>query len=178
MADRIGVMRAGRMVQVGSPREIFETPANRFVAEFMGVANLWNGVVHADGLTMDLSETGTIRLATAVPPGAAVRLGVRAERMRHRCGLRRDEPNVWRRGTQHLRRRYDHAFDPHGAGLVGAGNRTRALRREPGWTRHFIVSAVRLHGLPPATPARAVSLLLSWTWLLLFSIVPLPASFC
>ena len=54
MADRIGVMQAGRMAQVGTPREIFDTPASRFVAEFMGVGNLWDGVVsrrrydHAD----------------------------------------------------------------------------------------------------------------------------------
>lgn len=80
MADRIGVMRAGRMVQVGTPREIFETPANRFVAEFMGMANLWDGIVRADGLTMEVSEHGTIHLAAAVSPGAAV-LGVRAERI-------------------------------------------------------------------------------------------------
>jgi putrescine transport system ATP-binding protein len=81
MADRIGVMRAGRMVQVGTPREIFETPANRFVAEFMGVGNLWEGRVTDDGLRMELPAIGTIRLAAAAPPGPAV-LGVRAERLR------------------------------------------------------------------------------------------------
>jgi ABC-type Fe3+/spermidine/putrescine transport system ATPase subunit len=81
MADRIGVMRAGRMVQVGTPREIFEAPANRFVAEFMGVGNLWEGVVLADGLSMELPGVATVRLAGAASPGAAV-LGLRAERIR------------------------------------------------------------------------------------------------
>ena len=81
MADRIGVMRAGRMEQVGTPREIFETPANRFVAEFMGFGNLWNGIVRNDGLTFDLPSSGPIHLSAPAFPGLAV-LGVRAERIR------------------------------------------------------------------------------------------------
>jgi ABC-type Fe3+/spermidine/putrescine transport system ATPase subunit len=80
MADRIGVMRAGRMAQVGTPREIFEMPANRFVAEFMGVGNLWDGIVRDDGMTMEVPAIGVIRLAAAALPGPAV-LGVRAERI-------------------------------------------------------------------------------------------------
>jgi putrescine transport system ATP-binding protein len=81
MADRIGVMQAGRMVQVATPREIFDTPANRFVAAFMGVANLWDGVVRDDGLHFDIPSLGVVRLATAAAPGPAV-LGLRAERAR------------------------------------------------------------------------------------------------
>ncbi len=69
------------MVQVGTPREIFDTPANRFVAQFMGVGNLWHGRVLQDGLSMELAALGTVRLAAAMPPGPAV-LGVRAERLR------------------------------------------------------------------------------------------------
>lgn len=80
MADRIGVMQAGRMVQVGTPREIFDAPANRFVAAFMGVGNLWDGVVNADGTTMTIADTGVVRLAAAASPGPAV-LGIRAERI-------------------------------------------------------------------------------------------------
>ena len=81
MADRIGVMQAGRMAQVGTPREVFELPASRFVAEFMGVGNLWDGTVLAGGLTMAVPSIGVIRLAASAPPGPAV-LGVRAERIR------------------------------------------------------------------------------------------------
>ncbi len=40
MADRIGVMEAGRMAQVGDPRELYERPATRFVATFLGDVNL------------------------------------------------------------------------------------------------------------------------------------------
>jgi len=39
MSDRIGIMRAGGMVQVGSPHEIYNEPINKFVAEFMGEVN-------------------------------------------------------------------------------------------------------------------------------------------
>ncbi len=39
MSDRIGIMRAGSMVQVGSPQEIYNHPINKFVAEFMGEVN-------------------------------------------------------------------------------------------------------------------------------------------
>jgi ABC-type Fe3+/spermidine/putrescine transport system ATPase subunit len=45
MSDRIGVMDSGRLLQVGPPMEIYESPATRFVANFIGDANLLDGVV-------------------------------------------------------------------------------------------------------------------------------------
>ncbi|WP_018989363.1 ABC transporter ATP-binding protein [Aromatoleum toluclasticum] len=48
MAGRIGVMNEGRLLQVGTPGEIYETPDCRFTAEFIGEANLFHGRV-ADG---------------------------------------------------------------------------------------------------------------------------------
>ncbi len=47
MATRIAVMRAGRIEQIGSPREIYESPANRFVAGFIGRINLLDATVEA-----------------------------------------------------------------------------------------------------------------------------------
>ena len=44
MSDRIGVMREGKLVQVGTPREIYETPATVDVARFVGAANVMIGV--------------------------------------------------------------------------------------------------------------------------------------
>ncbi len=41
VADRIAVMRAGQVAQVGPPREVYERPASRYVAEFIGEANLF-----------------------------------------------------------------------------------------------------------------------------------------
>src|SRR5580765_6267636 len=47
MSDRIAVMRAGKVEQVGLPEELYERPATRFVADFMGTTNLLKGVVAA-----------------------------------------------------------------------------------------------------------------------------------
>ncbi len=48
MASRIGVMSEGRILQVGTPREIYETPATRFVADFIGNVNLMDGTLEVD----------------------------------------------------------------------------------------------------------------------------------
>jgi len=48
MASRIAVMSEGRFLQVGAPGEIYETPANRFVADFIGNVNLMDGTLLKD----------------------------------------------------------------------------------------------------------------------------------
>ncbi len=48
MSDRIAVMRAGRIIQVGSPEEIYAKPANEFVAEFFGEVNKFPVTLNAD----------------------------------------------------------------------------------------------------------------------------------
>ncbi len=40
MSDRLGVMKAGRIMQIGTPREVYEEPADTYVADFLGVSNL------------------------------------------------------------------------------------------------------------------------------------------
>jgi putrescine transport system ATP-binding protein len=57
MADRIAVMSAGRIVQVGAPREIYEMPANRFVADFIGNVNIFDGVLVEDAPDHCVIET-------------------------------------------------------------------------------------------------------------------------
>jgi ABC-type Fe3+/spermidine/putrescine transport system ATPase subunit len=47
LSDRIAVLNQGRLFQVGSPRELYERPANRFVADFIGINNLVDGTVRA-----------------------------------------------------------------------------------------------------------------------------------
>ena len=59
MSDRIGVMREGRLVQVGTPREIYETPATVDVAKFVGAANLLDASVVAPGFV----DVGGVRFA-------------------------------------------------------------------------------------------------------------------
>ena len=71
MADRIGVMRDGRMAQVGSPVEVYERPVSRFVAEFLGAANILPAIVRADGVTLDLPGLHqSVRSAMAGPPSS------------------------------------------------------------------------------------------------------------
>jgi putrescine transport system ATP-binding protein len=47
MADRIGVMHQGKLVQVGTPAEIYEAPRTRWIAEFIGEVNLFEGALSA-----------------------------------------------------------------------------------------------------------------------------------
>ena len=53
MADRIAVMRDGRIEQVAAPRELYERPMNRFVAGLVGRANLLDGTLSAAGDRVD-----------------------------------------------------------------------------------------------------------------------------
>lgn len=56
MSDRIAVMHAGELLQIGSPKEIYERPGTRFVADFIGETNFLEGTVSAiNGETIDLS---------------------------------------------------------------------------------------------------------------------------
>ena len=59
MSDRIGVMREGRLAQVGTPREIYESPASVEVAKFVGAANLLDADVVAPGFV----DVGGVRFA-------------------------------------------------------------------------------------------------------------------
>ncbi len=83
MADRIIVMREGRVEQVGGPRELYERPATRFVAEFMGEANVLAGTATGDGLTVR-TAAGTLASARTGgrAAGAAVLVVVRPEAIR------------------------------------------------------------------------------------------------
>ena len=61
LADRVAVMSAGRIEQAGSPRAVYERPATRFVAEFVGETNRRGG---ADG-TVELSRPEAVRIVAA-----------------------------------------------------------------------------------------------------------------
>ena len=50
MSDRIAVMNAGRIEQIGTPAEVYEQPATVFVADFLGVSNLMDASADGDGL--------------------------------------------------------------------------------------------------------------------------------
>ncbi len=79
VADRVVVMRAGRIEQEGTPDQVFATPRSHFVAEFMGVTNLLPGRREADGFRLASGEMVGVAPGTAEPGELA--LAVRPERI-------------------------------------------------------------------------------------------------
>lgn len=77
MSDRIGVMAQGRLLQVGSPRDIYDRPATRFVADFIGETNFLPAT----------AEGGTVRLRSgeavaSSPLAGPVTVAIRPEQLR------------------------------------------------------------------------------------------------
>jgi putative spermidine/putrescine transport system ATP-binding protein len=86
ISDRIGVMRAGRLEQVGTSHEMYPRPRTRFVAEFLGDANLLDGTAATDGATAWVELAGgknvTISELDSACIGRPVSVVVRAETIR------------------------------------------------------------------------------------------------
>jgi ABC-type Fe3+/spermidine/putrescine transport system ATPase subunit len=86
MSDKIAVMYAGRVQQFATPNEIYERPASRFVAEFIGATSFLKGTVleAAPGnVQVRLPDGSTLRAARGeahVQPGAEVSVAIRSER--------------------------------------------------------------------------------------------------
>jgi putative spermidine/putrescine transport system ATP-binding protein len=102
LADRVAVLREGRLVQVAPPQDLYDRPADAFVAGFVGRANLLDGVVAGD----DLVDTAVGRIATprhGRAAGQRVRLLVRPERVVPAAGP--DGENVFAARVVH-----DHFF--------------------------------------------------------------------
>ena len=100
MSSVIGVMEDGRIAQVGSPREVYSTPATRFVAEFIGVSNLLQGVIEVRRNGLRLVRTRDGILATTdgdgYPNGTEVVVVVRAEALGLEPVNGEPGPNRWR----------------------------------------------------------------------------------
>ena len=79
MSDRIAVMQAGNILQIGDPREIYEHPAHRFVAGFIGEINLLEAEAQSDG-AFRVGQTGSLRAAEA-SAGQPATLAIRPERI-------------------------------------------------------------------------------------------------
>jgi putrescine transport system ATP-binding protein len=92
MATRIAVMDRGRIVQVGTPAEIYEQPVNRFVADFIGLANIFDGEIvgRTDGRLRIHCEPLGGAIEAPAPAGqldGKVALVIRPEKL----SLRRDD---------------------------------------------------------------------------------------
>ncbi len=75
LSDRIAVFNQGRIFQVGAPRELYEKPVNRFVADFIGINNMLEGTVEA--VDADFLQISTKLGELRALPNAALRAGER-----------------------------------------------------------------------------------------------------
>ena len=88
MSDRIAVMNAGNVDQIGTPTEIYDRPATVFVASFIGQANLWagrqSGRANRDFVQVDVLGTSLKARPgdTTIEPGGQATLMIRPERVR------------------------------------------------------------------------------------------------
>ncbi|CAG9224621.1 putrescine ABC transporter ATP binding subunit [Paraburkholderia tropica] len=104
MANRLAVMSEGRIVQIGSPNEVYEFPNSRFSAEFIGSTNLFEGKVvedepdHIYVESEDLETRMYVSHGVTGPLGMPVGISVRPERVR----VTREKPGTptnWARGV-------------------------------------------------------------------------------
>jgi putrescine transport system ATP-binding protein len=104
LASRIGVMNKGKIVQIGTPRQIYEFPVTRFVADFIGSVNLFDGQLVEDEpeyvriRCADLPVPVHVDHGVSAPPDAALWVAIRPEKM----ALQRERPQAsdnWARGT-------------------------------------------------------------------------------
>jgi spermidine/putrescine transport system ATP-binding protein len=86
MSDRLAVMSRGKIVQVGTPSEVYEEPESEYVADFLGVSNLMSGKVDgrkdAAGCTVLLGDFEVVAGRGSLDATGPVRLVVRPERVR------------------------------------------------------------------------------------------------
>jgi len=83
LSDRIAVMHDGRIEQLGSPRDVYERPATRFVAEFIGASTVVRGrAVAGDHLELPGGRRIRVRADAELRVGEEIELTIRPERIR------------------------------------------------------------------------------------------------
>jgi putrescine transport system ATP-binding protein len=104
LGTRIGVMNHGKIVQIGAPRQIYEFPATRFVADFIGSVNLFDGRMIEDEPDYvrvqcdDLPASILVDHGISAAPDAPLWVAVRPEKI----SLSREAPSTadnWARGV-------------------------------------------------------------------------------
>lgn len=96
MANRIAVMSKGRVQQVGSPEEVYEHPRNRFVADFIGNVNLFEGRLSVDEKDRCAAVTGIgeIHVGHGVPGTLNMPVGIAVRPEKIEISKLRPETNV------------------------------------------------------------------------------------
>jgi putative spermidine/putrescine transport system ATP-binding protein len=144
MSDRIAVFRDGRIEQVGSPLDVYNRPASRFVGEFVGDSNFLAGRIDpARPGWVDLAGIGAARIGQAELPAGDVDVMIRPERLRP---LATDEAGD--------RNRLDMTVDE----VINYGDSVLAIG-----TTHGQPLRARLLGGAPDTVRRGATLRLAWT---------------
>jgi spermidine/putrescine ABC transporter ATP-binding subunit len=99
LSDRVAIMNRGRLQQLGTPEEIYESPNSRFVAEFIGLSNFLDGrVAIVDGEMMTVAASGLAIRTAALPgvtPGQKVLLFLRPNEIELVPGGAASEVNVF-----------------------------------------------------------------------------------
>ena len=104
MSDTIGIMREGRVVQHGSPRELYDAPASRYVADFVGESNFFTGaVVAADARAASLRTDSGLVLTGFHASGGQSLVGRRAGVI----AVRPEVVELWTPGEAHDHSVYD-----------------------------------------------------------------------
>ena len=84
MSDRVGIMNAGSLEQLGTPDDVYERPSTPFAARFIGLSNIFDAMVQgkdASGNLMLSYAGGTIKAVGDAMPGEKLTLSVRTERV-------------------------------------------------------------------------------------------------
>jgi putrescine transport system ATP-binding protein len=138
VANRIGVMNQGRLIQVATPSEIYEQPNSRWVADFIGDVNLIEGhvvEVDAGGTTVASASLGTLRAAASTAKrGDAVAVALRPEKIRIRreaplAGVNQAQGEVWEIGYLGDFSTYKVKLDDGFVIEAAAANVTRIIER-------------------------------------------------
>ena len=85
MSDRLAVMAGGQIAQIGSPEDVYEQPADAYVADFLGISNLMEATVTRHGEGCCYIKLGDFELTAgcgAIDATGAVKIAVRPERVR------------------------------------------------------------------------------------------------
>ena len=95
MSDRIAVMSGGKVLQIGAPEDIYESPTNRFVADFIGETNFVEGIVQQHGDPVQFAITHEIVAPASwasepIPVGEQALLSIRPEKI----GLRKVDRHI------------------------------------------------------------------------------------
>ena len=168
LSDQIAVMHGGRLQQYGTPQEVYSQPANRLVADFMGLVNLISGKVldvRAGSGKVELGGALTIDIAlpAGISVGESVEVAIRPENIRlakagkRVAGAREDQrahiPGQYQRVLRHSRLRPDASgTDSPATGLRGRRtgrdrDRCFALQRVPRFSRD-IGAVIGYQGVP------------------------------